>query len=279
MENFFSQAPTQAIMGGYNVMEGTKWLQDSPNFPSNVRITGSDPQLLTWNLQPGQQFMSESGTLLFKDAYVKHTTNMGALGDALMRACCAGEDICRLKFVNEAQKAGGVAVTPQYPAKVIPINLDDLGGEITIKKSVFMAATDTEIRFRLRFPSSIGTALVGGLGIILQSVKGNGWLFLNAAGTILTKNLQAGEECVCDGEALVAFSQSCEYTYRLAVKKECKDGCAACCFAGEGAFNAVIKGPGFIILQTCPFDKLAKQLAPKGDGGGGGGDGGGGGGG
>jgi len=90
----------------------------------------------------------------------------------------------------------------------------------------------------------------------------------------MTKKLGPDEECICDGEALVAFSESCVYTYRLAVARNCTAGCTACCFAGEGGFNAVIKGPGFVILQTCPFDKFAKQIAPQGEGGGGGGGGG-----
>eukprot|EP00397_Hematodinium_sp_SG-2012_P056984 GEMP01070822.1.p1 GENE.GEMP01070822.1~~GEMP01070822.1.p1 ORF type:complete len:234 (+),score=49.23 GEMP01070822.1:30-704(+) len=221
LEQFFGVAPKQSIMGGYEVLEGTKWIQDSPNFPSNIRVTGCEPQALSIDLQPGQ--------------------------------------------------------APVYPSRVIPVDMEAIGGEITIKKSVFMASTDVKASFKLRFPSSIGTALVGGLGIILQSVRAKGWLFLNASGTILTKRLEHGEECICDGESLVAFSQQCLYSYRLAVPRSCGAGCATCCFAGEGGFNAVITGPGFVILQTCPFEKLAKELYPQQEGGGGADTGGGGG--
>eukprot|EP00397_Hematodinium_sp_SG-2012_P042878 GEMP01047522.1.p1 GENE.GEMP01047522.1~~GEMP01047522.1.p1 ORF type:complete len:290 (+),score=53.53 GEMP01047522.1:30-872(+) len=277
LEQFFGVAPKQSIMGGYEVLEGTKWIQDSPNFPSNIRVTGCEPQALSIDLQPGQDFISESGTMLAKDAAIKHGVSIGNCFDALIRCCCAGEDIFRLKFQNETTKPGGIVLAPVYPSRVIPVDMEAIGGEITIKKSVFMASTDVKASFKLRFPSSIGTALVGGLGIILQSVRAKGWLFLNASGTILTKRLEHGEECICDGESLVAFSQQCLYSYRLAVPRSCGAGCATCCFAGEGGFNAVITGPGFVILQTCPFEKLAKELYPQQEGGGGADTGGGGG--
>jgi len=277
METLFAQAPVQSIMGNYQIMEGTKALTQDPEFPSNFRITGNEPQLLTVNLQPQQEFLSEAGTFVAKGDGVKHVAVIGDCMDACKRGCCAGESIVRLKFKNESTAAAGVAITPNYPANVIPINMDAIGGQICIKTSVFLAVTDTKAKFELRLPKSVGTAVVGGMGIVLNFVKATGWLFLNASGTILTRTLAAGEEIITDQQSLVAFSHTVDFTYRLAVPRSCYAGCVACCFAGEGGFNTVLKGPGFVILQSCPFENIARQLAPQDDGGGGDGGGGGGG--
>jgi len=276
MEACFAQAPGQSIMGGYQVLTGLAELAASPAFPSNFRITGNEPQLLTVYLQPQQEFISESGTLVAKAEGVDHHATWGGCFDCMKRGVVAGEAMVRLRFKNNTSSPQGLALTPNYPASVIPINMDAINNKITIKSSAFFAATDVDAKFSIRLPNSIGVALVGGMGLLLNSVHAKGWLFVNAAGTILTRSLAAGEEIVTDQQSLVAFSETCEFTYRLAVPRECAAGCVACCCAGEGGFNSVIKGPGFVILQSCPFENIAKQLSPGGDGGGGDGGGGGG---
>lgn len=102
-----------------------------------------------------------------------------------------------------------------------------------------------------------------------QTLLGNGTAFIAAMGTIMTKELSAGEKIVVDTHSLIAWSESVKMDIRLA------GGCCTCLCAGEGMFNTVLEGPGTVYFQSMSFDKfkaaLSVQAQQNSQGGGGGG--------
>jgi len=138
---------------------------------------------------------------------------------------------------------------------VIPINLDLLGGAMKAKKDAFMAAFDPSCRIRLTTISAstaMGCCCADG-PLLLQEITAKGWVFLNAHGTIMQKELRANEEIVVDGASFVACSMS------VTCDAKRSGGLSTICFGGEGMFNTALKGPGLVILCSLPVDKL-RQL-------------------
>ena len=44
-----------------------------------------------------------------------------------------------------------IGLTPNFPAKIVPINLPEFGGRITIKSRAFMCSLNAETTFSYRF--------------------------------------------------------------------------------------------------------------------------------
>ena len=92
--------------------------------------------------------------------------------------------------------------------------------------------------------------------ISTQVVKGppSGVAFLSAAGTVVSRQLQAGEAIQVDSDVIVGFEQSVQFDV-----KKTGDIVTVCC-GGEGCFNTVLTGPGHVYLQSISVDKLMSQL-------------------
>lgn len=107
----------------------------------------------------------------------------------------------------------------------------------------------------------------------MTKIFGNGIVFLSGGGTIVQKALQPGEKYVLDTPSFMAAESS------VSIGVRCAGGVKMACCGGKGVFNTELTGPGLIIFQSMPLEKMASAFVPaQGGGGGGGGDGGGGGG-
>ena len=132
---------------------------------------------------------------------------------------------------------------------------------------------ETQLSVDFNGAKSMAGMCCGGVSFIVQTLTGGSWSFLCAMGTVISRELQPGEEIIVDTNSILAF------TDQVSIDVRAVGGCGAMCCAGEGAFNTVLTGPGKIFLQSMPIEKL-RALFPKppdNSGGGGGGDSGGGG--
>jgi len=55
---------------------------------------------------------------------------------------------------------------------------------------------------------------------------------------------------------VVGFSANCTVGVRS------NGGCCTCCFSGEGLFSTTLQGPGRVILQSMPLEKI-RALFPQ----------------
>ena len=69
-----------------------------------------------------------------------------------MRCCLAHESFFRVTYYNQSQSTEVIAITPNFPAKIIPFDLTNSGG-LTVKSGAFMASFDIKAEFKYRFTS------------------------------------------------------------------------------------------------------------------------------
>ena len=121
--------------------------------------------------------------MVFMQEGLDYKLDSGGCGNALRRCCCAGESFFRVKYENtRSNDSISIGLTPLFPAKVVPVNLDRLHG-LTIKKHAFLASFDMKADISLKMVRSVGVGCFGGQGFFLNKLKCRGWAFLNAAGT------------------------------------------------------------------------------------------------
>jgi uncharacterized protein (AIM24 family) len=225
------------------------------NPASQWQITGDESQILEVVLNPGQTLIGETGTMVHMSDEIEPQLNTGGLMNALGRAFIANEALFRVRYTNTTQRLQTVGLTPNFPGKVIALDMSQWESQMTIGSGAFMAALDCDPQFSYRFPDTVGAACCGGHGFILNDITApSGTVFLNASGCIMQRDLQPGEELICDTNSIVAFSR----TTRMAVRYV--GNMAMCCCGGEGMFNTVLTGPGRVLLQSMPLRKMAAAL-------------------
>jgi uncharacterized protein (AIM24 family) len=104
------------------------------------------------------------------------------------------------------------------------------------------------------FTKRLGAGFFGGEGFILQRLTGDGMVFVHAGGTVIEKDLAAGETLRVDTGCLVAFDTTVDYDIQFV------GGFKNALFGGEGLFLAKMTGPGKVYLQSLPFSRLVDRI-------------------
>lgn len=227
---------------------------DLQSINSPALIAGTDfHQMLQISLAPGDVLTAEPGTMVMMSGGLRPTVDTGGCGQGCTRCCCAGENLFRLVFENTTQQSQFLAIAAQGPGKVIPLPLSEWSG-ITLSSGVFLAAYGKDWKYELTTVGSCLTACCGGQGIFLPRLHGSGLAFISASGAVEVVDLSEGEEIIVDQANLVAFQKGVSFEVRSV------GGCLVCCCAGMGLFNVVLKGPGKVIVESLPMQKLARAL-------------------
>jgi uncharacterized protein (TIGR00266 family) len=228
----------------------------------DYEIHGADLQIVEVALDPGETVIAEAGAMNYMEEGIAYETRfgdgskpdqgfMGKLFSAGKRML-TGESLFMTHFTNNGRARAKVAFAAPYPGHILPIDLGEVGGELTCQKDVFLcAALGTEVT--LAFNKKLGTGFFGGEGFILQKLRGDGKAFLHAGGTVVRKQLN-GETLRVDTGCLVAFTPGIEYDIQMA------GGLKTMVFGGEGLFLATLRGRGAVLLQSLPFSRLADRI-------------------
>lgn len=229
----------------------------------DYQIVGDDLQFVEIELDPGEAAVGEAGAMmymedgismdtLFGDGSEQQSGLMGKLFGAGKRLM-TGESLFTTVFVNQGQGKKRVAFAAASPGKIVPIHLRELGGTLLAQKDAFLCAAKG-VSLGIAFQRRLGAGLFGGEGFILQKLEGDGYAFLHAGGTLVEKQLKAGEVLRVDTGCVVAFQPSVDFDIEYVGKLK------SALFGGEGLFFATLTGPGHVWLQSLPFSRLADRI-------------------
>jgi uncharacterized protein (TIGR00266 family) len=229
----------------------------------DYEIFGEEMQFVEITLDPGEMVIAEAGAMMYMSSGIKMETvlgdpsqqNQGFFGKVLSagKRMLTGESIFMTTFSAASQKREEVAFASPYPGKIIPLHLDQLGGEIICQKDSFLCGA-RGVQVSIAFQKKIGVALFGGEGFIMQKLTGDGIALVHAGGTLVEKILAPGQTIKLDTGCLVALQPSVNYDIGFT------GGFKNTLFGGEGLFMATLTGPGKVWLQSLPFSRLAGRV-------------------
>ena len=228
----------------------------------DYEIFGDDMQFVEVTLDPGEVVVAEAGAMMYMTSGIQMQTvfgdpskQHGILGKLFEagKRMITGESLFLTTFASAGNRREQVAFAAPYPGKIVPVQVAEVGGEILCQKAAFLCAA-RGVQIDIAFHKKIGAGLFGGEGFILQRIQGDGLAFVHAGGTIIKKQLGAGEHLRVDTGCLVAFQPSVEYDIQVA------GGIKTSLFGGEGLFLASLTGPGSVWLQSLPFSRLAGRI-------------------
>jgi uncharacterized protein (TIGR00266 family) len=219
----------------------------------DYEIHGDDMQAVEIELDPGEGVRAEAGAMMFMEEGIEmQTSTEGGLFKGFKRMI-TGESFFITTFLNNASGKAHVTFGAPYPGKIIPLELDKLGGEYLCQKDAFLCSA-RGVDIEVAFTKKLGAGIFGGEGFILQKLVGDGMAFVHAGGTIIKKELSANETLRVDTGCLVAFAANVDYDIQFV------GGFKNSLFGGEGLFFARLTGPGRVYLQSLPFSRLADRI-------------------
>jgi uncharacterized protein (TIGR00266 family) len=235
----------------------------------DYEIHGEEMQFVEIELDPHEGVVAESGSFMMMDDNITMDTIFGdgsgqskdILGSLFSagKRLLTGESLFMTVFTNASGQKRKISFASPYPGKILPVHLTDFNGEFICQKDAFLCAAKG-VSISIEFSKKIGRGLFGGEGFIMQKVQGDGLAFLHASGTVVKRELKAGEMLRVDTGCLVGFSRTVDYDIEFV------GGIRNTIFGGEGMFFATLRGPGTVAIQSLPFSRLANRVlayAPK----------------
>lgn len=137
------------------------------------------------------------------------------------------------------------------PAKVVPINLNEVGS-VTSTFGSFLSASSVDTALDIDWDCM--KCCCGGGGFFMEHITGPGWAFLEGGGTVLERPLKEGEKILIDNNTLLAMSGGC----KIGLKRT--GNCLNCCCSGEGMFFTTVEGPGVVWLQGTSRAKMMMAM-------------------
>jgi uncharacterized protein (AIM24 family) len=131
------------------LVSGFLWYKPPPTFEKthttsnhNWTITGHDMQILSATVPPGEQVVTEVGSFVFMHPSMTTEVELtlctkGGCSEGWSRIC-GGESCVKVLLKNDSGSEGYVGLTPNYPAKVVPIKFGvnaDSGASIIVSSS------------------------------------------------------------------------------------------------------------------------------------------------
>lgn len=229
----------------------------------DYEIFGDDMQIVEVELDPGEKVIAEAGAMNYMEDGIGFETKMGdgstpssGMMGALLnvgKRVLTGESIFLTHFENRGQGKRRVAFAAPYPGKIIPVNMAEVGEELICQKDAFLCAA-FGTRSDIAFQRKLGAGFFGGEGFIMQRLQGDGMAFIHVGGTVIKRELAAGEVLRVDTGCFAACSSTVDYNIERAGNLK------SMVFGGEGIFIATLHGPGTVYLQSLPFSRLANRI-------------------
>jgi uncharacterized protein (TIGR00266 family) len=229
----------------------------------DFEIKGAEMQFVEVELDPGEAAVGEAGSMMFMDAAIQMDTvfgdgsaQQGGLLGKLLGAgkrLVTGESLFTTVFTNQGSAKQRVAFAAPYPGKILPMDLKQLGGMLICQKDAFLCAA-RGVSLGIHFQQKLSVGFFGGEGFIMQKLEGNGLAFVHAGGTVLKRELRAGQTLLIDTGCIVALTPNVQFEIQYVGKVK------TALFGGEGLFFAKVTGPGTVWLQSLPFSRLASRV-------------------
>jgi len=202
------------------------------------------------SMNKGDKMTAESGSMVFIKGDIETVTSMrkGGFLKTLKTAALGGESFFVNNFIAKEDNCT-LGLTGNMLGDIEVINVKE---EFIVQSGAYVASTN-DLTLDTQWQGF--TKGIFGSNLFMLKTLGEGDMFLNAWGAILSMNLKEGEKMVLDNYQLVAMSVSADY-------RVTKHGGLKTSILGGEALVIEIQGPGTIYYQTKNFTEFVRTLIP-----------------
>lgn len=222
-----------------------------------TKILGTTLPVLECVLSAGEVVIGEAGRMSWMSEDVAMATSTSYAGGSggfmgAIKRVAGGGTLFTSSYT--AGGAGGlVAFSTTIPGQILPVNVSP-GHDYIVHRHGFLAATNG-VQLSSAFQQSLGGALFGGEGFILQRVGGQCDAWIQLQGEIVTYDLAPGQNLFVHPAHIGMFTDGTQFS--ITTIKGLKNK-----FFGGEFFLVKMTGPGKVWLQSLTLSGLAQDLMP-----------------
>ena len=216
----------------------------------NYEIIKNPMGLIEFTLKKGESVTAEAAAMVFIRGDIETNTRMRKSGflKSLKAAAFGGESFFVNEFIAHEDDCT-LGLTGNMLGDIEVIHVDE---EYIIQSGAFVGSTngltlDTEWQGF--------TKGIFGSNLFMLKTIGEGDMFVNGWGGIISKKLEPGEKMILDNYQLVALSSSAQY-------RVSKHGSLKTSLFGGEALVIEITGPGTVYMQTKNFMEFVRSIIP-----------------
>ncbi|KAL0925880.1 hypothetical protein M5K25_004254 [Dendrobium thyrsiflorum] len=228
--------------------------QNQQSVVTPFQILGGEAQVLQIMLKPQEKVTAKPGTMCYMSGSVQINNIYFPEHEGGLWQWLFGKSATSIVFTNAGPDDGFVGISAPSPARILPIDLANFGGEIFCQPDAFLCSlNDVTISNAM---DQRARNIASGVEVILkQKLVGQGLAFLVGGGSVVQKVLEAGEVVVVDAACLVAMTTTInsQVKYSHPVRRAV--------FGGDYQVTVSLTGPGIVFIQSLPFHRLSQRIA------------------
>lgn len=208
----------------------------------NCKLIGQFVQHLEVTLDPGEDFFTEKGSLIYLESGVEKDLSFNGSGlRRIIGAKLSGESLFILRLDNTTNVPRRIAIGSRYG--ILPVKLEN--ETLICHRGVYIGSNN-----RVEVSAKLSIAgLTGGMGLVLQKISGNSTVFLDTKGTPITLSLEPGQTLEIDEDHIIALKNIPESRIQ-------SNWSLGNLLGGEGLSMLRVSGPGTIYLSPGKFIPL-----------------------
>ena len=202
----------------------------------NCKLIGQFIQHLEITLSPGEEFYAEKGSIIYlEDGIDKELSFNGSGLGRILGAELSGESLFILRLRNVSGAPRKVAIGSRHG--ILPVKLT--GETMICHRGVYIGSNN-----RVDVTTKLSIAgLTGGMGLLLQKIRGHSTVFLDTKGTPITIPLAPGQTIEVDEDHIIAL-------HNILDSQMQSNWSLGNLLSGEGFSMMRVTGPGTVYL--CP---------------------------
>ncbi|CAN6464885.1 unnamed protein product [Victoria cruziana] len=218
------------------------------------QILGGEAQIVQIMLKSHEKVVAKPGSMCYMSGSIQMENvylpeNEGSIWQWLF-----GKSVTSVILNNTGPGDGFIGIAAPSLARILPIDLAKFGGEILCQPDAFLCSVN-DVTVTNTVDQRARHNMGGAESILRQKLAGQGLAFVIGGGTVVQKNLEAGEVLVVDAYCIVAMTSSIDLNVKQAGPTR------RMVFGGENHTTAVLTGPGIVFIQSLPFYRLSQRIA------------------
>lgn len=220
------------------------------------KIIGTTLPVLEISLEAGEKIVGVPDQLSWMsgDIALNTSTSGGGAGGlfGLVSRAVSGGGLFMTEFHAE-RGPGNVAFAAKLPGNIQQIEVSPGRGYVVHRHGFICGTPGIEVS--TAFQQTLGGAVFGGEGFVLQKLSGTASAFIELGGELVSYDLQSGQYLMVHPGHVGMFEES------VAFELTTMRGIRNALFGGDGLFLVRLSGPGRVWLQTLTAPGLAHAIS------------------
>ncbi|XP_009393029.2 uncharacterized protein LOC103978819 isoform X2 [Musa acuminata AAA Group] len=227
--------------------------QSSQAAVTAFQILGGESQIVQIMLKAQEKLIAMPGTVYYISGSIQMDNNYIPENEAGFWQWIFGKRVTSVVISNSGPENGFVGIAAPSPARILPIDLANFGGEILCQPDAFLCSVN-DVRVSSRVDQRPRNLEVGAELILKQKLEGQGLAFLLGCGSV-QKILAPGEVFIVDAACIIAMTSSINFQLKYSSPMR------RVVFGGDNQLMATLSGPGVVFIQSLPFRRLSQRIA------------------